>query len=55
MRYVAVVSVRWQASVQVPGGIEAAILYDFCLNALTEAAVPATPPPAPFQAGANQN
>ena len=43
------------ASVQVPGGIDAAIPYDFCLNTLTETAAPAAPPPAPFRPGANQN
>jgi hypothetical protein len=36
------------ASVQVPGGIDAAIPYDFCLNGLTETAAPAAPTtPAP--------
>jgi len=35
------------ASVQVPGGIDAAIPYDFCLNGLTETAAPAAPAPAP--------
>jgi hypothetical protein len=35
------------ASIQVPGGIDAAIPYDFCLNGLTETAAPAAPAPAP--------
>jgi hypothetical protein len=43
------------ASVQVSGGIDAAIPYDFCLNGLAETAAPAAPPPAPIRAGANPN
>ena len=40
------------ASVQVPGGIDAAIPYDFCLNDLTETAAPAAPTTtAPIRAG----
>lgn len=35
------------ASIQVPGGIAAAIPYDFCLNGLTEIAAPAAPAPTP--------
>lgn len=43
------------ASVQVPGGIDAAIPYDFCLNGLTETAAPAAPTaPAPIRAGSNR-
>lgn len=40
------------ANLQVPGGIEAAIPYDVCLNGLSETAAPPVAPPPPPTAGA---